>query len=165
MPMLGLTVFSNAFILIYFLRDILCPESLSVLTDLVVPPGLACAGVRGVQLEALHDAEELVQVEVGGRLARRDAQHVLRMRPWPRDHGARVRGLGGAQGVHWQRDQASPRQRHGHRAWVGGGRRQEAGVRGRLQQRFVHLEMEDIRGHPKSDLKHTQQSVEDRGRD
>ena len=36
----------------------------------------AGGGVRGVQLEALHDAQQLVQVVVGGRLARLHAQHV-----------------------------------------------------------------------------------------
>ena len=65
---------------IHLFISCLCSLFLAVLTDLVLVPGVAGAGVRGVQLEALHDAEELVQVEVCGRLPRRDTEHVLRMR-------------------------------------------------------------------------------------
>ena len=65
---------------IHLFISCLCSVSLAVLTDLVLVPGVAGASVRGVQLEALHDAEELVQVEVCGWLPRRDTEHVLRMR-------------------------------------------------------------------------------------
>lgn len=110
----------------------------------------AGAGVRGVELEALDDAEELVQVEVCGRLARRHAQHVL---PRPGDDGPGVRGQGvrgaGAQRVHC--DGAAPGQCHGHQgAGVAGGRHL-------IQQRLVHLELWRISEVIRSDLKHTQQ--------
>ena len=59
-----------------------CCYKLSVLNVTVVRGAdlagrAAGGGVRRVQLEALHDAQQLVQVVVGGRLARLHAQHVL----------------------------------------------------------------------------------------
>ena len=121
-------------------------------TDLDIGPagaGVPRVGVGGVQLEALDDVEELVQIEVCGGLPRRHAEHVLPAhrgplaRPRPGHHGPcgapGVQGVRGArrQGVHWQGDHAAPWQGHTDHvaAWIRGWRWQHV----LSQQRLVNL--------------------------
>ena len=118
-----------------------------MVSDLPVPGGGALlhrgAAVRPggrVQLERLHNLQQLVQVEVGDRLAGAHAQH--------------VRAEGGLGGIGGGADAARAVQGHGDYAAAGeghleagaggagvGGRRRQAAVLTHAQLALIHLEV------------------------
>ena len=108
--------------------------------DLVclAPCCLLAGCLAGVQLEALDNLQQLVQVEVSDRLPGTHTEHVLASQ--------RV-GLGGVGGaahtagaVQRHGDMAAPGQRHLDMVGVGGGRRQGAVFR---EGTLIHLGQED----------------------
>ena len=102
------------------------------------PCCLLAGCLAGVQLEALDNLQQLVQVEVSDGLPGTHTKHVLA------SQGVGLGRVGGAAhatgAVQGHGDMAAPGQRHLDMVGVGGGRRQGAVLR---EGAFIHLRQED----------------------